>query len=39
VLLSRCRSLEGIMFLSKARERGVVGNTVPERMVEAEKRT
>ncbi|KAF2176614.1 hypothetical protein K469DRAFT_733695 [Zopfia rhizophila CBS 207.26] len=36
--LSRCTSLGGIMLLSKARERDVVGNTVPESMDEAEKR-
>jgi hypothetical protein len=36
VQLSRCSSLDGIMLLSKARERGVVGNTVPEQMVIAE---
>jgi len=38
VQLSRCRSLEGIMLLSKARERDVVGNRVPDWMMEAEKR-
>ena len=38
VQLSRCRSLEGIMLLSKARERDAVGNRIPEAMVEAEKR-
>jgi hypothetical protein len=32
VQLSRCRSLDGIMLLSKARERDFVGNTVPEEM-------
>lgn len=38
VQLSRCRSLENIMLLSKVRERDIIGNTVPENMVEAEKR-
>jgi hypothetical protein len=38
VQLSRCSSLNGIMLLSKARERDIVGNTVPEHMVIAEKR-
>jgi hypothetical protein len=38
VQLSRCSSLDGIMLLSKARERDIVGNTVPEQMVMAEKR-
>lgn len=38
VQLSRCSSLDGIMLLSKARERDIVGNTVPENMVVAEKR-
>jgi hypothetical protein len=38
VQLSRCPSLDGIMLLSRARERDVVGNTVPESMVAAEKR-
>jgi hypothetical protein len=28
----------GIMLLSRARERDVVGNTIPENMAEAEKR-
>ncbi|RSL42534.1 hypothetical protein CEP54_015452 [Fusarium duplospermum] len=32
VQLSRCRSLDGIMLLSKARERDFVGNMVPEEM-------
>lgn len=38
VQLSRCRSLKGIMLLSKAREMDIIGNTVPENMIEAEKR-
>jgi hypothetical protein len=38
VQLSRCPSLDGILLLFKARERDVVGNTVPENMVAAEKR-
>jgi len=38
VQLSRSPSLEGIMLLSKARERDIVGNRVPENMVAAEKR-
>jgi hypothetical protein len=38
VQLSRSRSLEGIMLLSKVRERDIIGNTVPENMVAAEKR-
>jgi hypothetical protein len=38
VQLSRSRSLEGIMLLSKVRARDVIGNTVPENMVAAEKR-
>ena len=38
VQLSRCTSLGGITLLSKARERDVVGNTIPENMAEAEKR-
>jgi hypothetical protein len=38
VQLSRCSSLDGIMLLSKARERDIVGNTVPEHMMMAEKR-
>ena len=37
VRLSRCPSLDGIMLLSKARERDVV-NTIPENMAAAEKR-
>jgi len=38
VQLSRCRSLDGIMLLSKVRERDMVGNNVPENMAAAEKR-
>jgi hypothetical protein len=38
VQLSRCRTLENIMLLSKTRERDIIGNTVPENMVAAEKR-
>lgn len=37
VQLSRSRSLDGIMLLSKARERDIIGNMVPENMVAAEK--
>lgn len=36
--LSRCRSLDGITLISKARERDFVGNKVPENMVGAEER-
>ncbi|PVH90752.1 hypothetical protein DM02DRAFT_734435 [Periconia macrospinosa] len=38
VQLSRSSSLAGIMLLSKVRERDIIGNTVPENMVAAEKR-
>ncbi|KAL8364684.1 hypothetical protein RB595_003794 [Gaeumannomyces hyphopodioides] len=38
VQLSRCRTLDGITLLSKARERDFVGNTVPEEMAQAEQR-
>jgi hypothetical protein len=38
VQLSRCRSLEGIMLLSKVQERDIIGNVVPEDMAAAEKR-
>jgi len=38
VQLSRCTSLQGIMLLSKVRERDIIGNTVPENMVAAERR-
>lgn len=38
VQLSRCRSLRGVMLLSKARDRDVIGNTIPDNMVAAERR-
>jgi hypothetical protein len=38
VQLSRCRSLDGIMLISKAREREFIGNKVPENMVAVEER-
>jgi len=38
VQLSRSPSLQGIMLLSKVRERDIIGNTVSENMVAAEKR-
>ena len=38
VQLSRCPSLGGIMLLSRAQERDIVGNAVPETMIAAEKR-
>jgi hypothetical protein len=38
VQLSRSPSLEGIMLLSKVRERDIIGNKVPENMIVAEKR-
>ncbi|KAL6359150.1 hypothetical protein LRP88_07367 [Fusarium phalaenopsidis] len=38
VQLSRCKSLDGIMFLSKARERDFIGNKVPDNMVAPEVR-
>jgi hypothetical protein len=38
VQLSRSRSLQGIMLLSKVRAKDVIGNTVPENMVAAERR-
>ncbi|OWT42456.1 PIF1-like helicase domain-containing protein [Pochonia chlamydosporia 170] len=38
VQLSRCPSLDGIMLVSKVRERDLVGNTVPEDMTAAEER-
>lgn len=34
----RCRSLDGIMVLSRVRERDIVGNAVPESMDAAEKK-
>ena len=38
VQLSWCRTLDGIMLLSRVRERDFVGNIVPENMTAAEKR-
>jgi hypothetical protein len=38
VQLSRCRSLSGIMLVSKARGRDFIGNKVPENMMAAEER-
>jgi hypothetical protein len=38
VQLSRCRSLDGIILLSRVRERDMAGNTVPENMTAAERR-
>jgi len=38
VQLSRCPSLDGIILLSRARERDFVGNTVPDSMAAAEER-
>jgi hypothetical protein len=38
VQLSRSPSLQGIMLLSKVRERDIIGNTVSENMVAAEKK-
>ena len=38
VQLSRCRSLDGIMHVSKAREADVIGNKVPEAMEAAQER-
>jgi len=38
VKLSQCPSLDGIMLLSRAQERDIVGNTVPEVITAAEKR-
>ncbi|PVH98925.1 hypothetical protein DM02DRAFT_530208, partial [Periconia macrospinosa] len=38
VQLSRSSPMQGIMLLSKVRERDIVGNTVPENMVTAKKR-
>ncbi|RKK86029.1 hypothetical protein BFJ68_g17175 [Fusarium oxysporum] len=38
VQLSRCRSLDGIMLLSEARERDFVGTVVPVEMAQAELR-
>ncbi|KAF2194804.1 hypothetical protein K469DRAFT_725974 [Zopfia rhizophila CBS 207.26] len=36
--LSRCRSLDSIILLLKVRERYVIGNTIPENIITAEKR-
>lgn len=38
VQLSRCRSLNGIILVTKARDRDFVGNKVPENMMAAEER-
>ncbi|KAL6411732.1 hypothetical protein AUP68_04106 [Ilyonectria robusta] len=38
VQLSRCRSLDGIMLISKVRERDLVGNRVPHEMTVADAR-
>ncbi|KAF1811533.1 hypothetical protein P152DRAFT_459476 [Eremomyces bilateralis CBS 781.70] len=38
VQLSRCPSLDGIMLLSRARERDIIGNRVPDNIVAAENR-
>jgi hypothetical protein len=38
VQLSRCRRLEDMMLLSKARERDIIDNSVPENMAAAESR-
>ncbi|KAJ6437985.1 hypothetical protein O9K51_09407 [Purpureocillium lavendulum] len=38
VQLSRCRTLDGIMLVSKVRERDLVGNRVPEEMTAAQGR-
>ncbi|XP_044718847.1 PIF1-like helicase domain-containing protein [Hirsutella rhossiliensis] len=38
VQLSRCRTLDGIMLVSKVRERDLVGNRVPEEMNAAQAR-
>jgi hypothetical protein len=38
VQLSRCRTLDGIMLLSKVREKDLVGNRVPEEMTAAQAR-
>jgi hypothetical protein len=38
VQLSRSTSLQGIMLLSKMRGRDIIGNTVPENIVAAERR-
>jgi hypothetical protein len=38
VQLSRCQTLDGIMLVSKVRERDLVGNRVPEEMTAAQAR-
>ena len=38
VQLSRCGSLNGIMLLSKPRERDAMGNTVPDKKAAPERR-
>ncbi|ENH72036.1 hypothetical protein FOC1_g10001068 [Fusarium oxysporum f. sp. cubense race 1] len=38
VQLSRCRTLDGIILLSRAREHDLIGNTVPAEMAQAELR-
>ena len=38
VQLSRCRTLDGIMLVSKVRERDLVGNRVPKEMTAAQAR-
>jgi hypothetical protein len=38
VQLSRCRTLDGIMLVSKVRERDLVGNRVPQEMTAAQAR-
>jgi hypothetical protein len=38
VQLSRCRSLDGIRLIFKARKKDFVGNKMPENMVAAEER-
>ncbi|XP_044715145.1 PIF1-like helicase domain-containing protein [Hirsutella rhossiliensis] len=38
VQLSRCRTLDGIMLVSKVRDRDLVGNRVPEEMTAAQAR-
>ncbi|KJZ69888.1 hypothetical protein HIM_10721 [Hirsutella minnesotensis 3608] len=39
VQLSRCRTLDGIVLVSRVRERDLVGNRVPEEMTAAQART
>lgn len=38
VQLSRCRTMDGIMLVSKVRERDLVGNRVPQEMTAAQSR-